>query len=72
MFVAARIMIRNTRVGRLEADDRRTYLAYLVLVVNTVLQTLQTPHVYYLAKGGSGLLPLDQEFISLKVMKCEV
>ncbi len=64
MFVAARIMIRNTRVGRLEADDRRTYLAYLVLVVNAVLQTLQTPHVYYLAKAQSGLPPLELKFIS--------
>ena len=57
-------MNRNTRVGRLEADDRRIYLAYLVLVVNAVLQTLQTPHVYYLAKAESGLLPLDLKFIS--------
>ena len=39
------------------------YLAYLILIVNAVLQTLQTPYLYYLEKGNVGLVPINEAFL---------
>ena len=39
------------------------YFAYLILIVNAVLQTLQTPYLYYLEKGNAGLVPIDEVFL---------
>lgn len=55
IFLAGRTAIRIRKVQRLRADDYIIYVAFLILVINAILQTLQTPDVYYIARvhGGS-------------------
>ncbi len=57
-FVIARTRIRITRVERLGFEDYWLYFAYLILIINAVLQTLQTRHLYYLDRANAGLEPL--------------
>ena len=56
-FIILRTLIRIMRVERLGFEDHWLYLAYITLIVNAVLQTLQTPHLYYLTRANAGLEP---------------
>ncbi|KFY83822.1 hypothetical protein V500_09860 [Pseudogymnoascus sp. VKM F-4518 (FW-2643)] len=60
-FVVARTAIRIKKIERLHVDDYIIYAAFLVLVANAVLQTLQTPHCYNLARLVNGLSTLTEE-----------
>lgn len=60
-FVVARTVIRIKKIEKLHVDDYLIYAAFLVLVANAVLQTLQTPHCYNLARLVNGLSTLTQE-----------
>ncbi|MCJ1277129.1 hypothetical protein MMC21_004939 [Puttea exsequens] len=62
-FVAARTYIRLTRVGGLAWDDYWIYLAWTILGVNSVLQTMQAESLYYLDKYASGLVPADERLV---------
>lgn len=66
LFVAARTTIRLKKTERLHGDDYFIFAAYLVLVVNAVLQTLQTPHCYNLARlvAGVSTLPMEETVAS--------
>lgn len=63
MIVIARTLIRISKAERLGYDDYWIYLAYLILCINTVLQTLQTPYVYHLVRVRSGLEPAGGDFL---------
>lgn len=63
LFVVARTVIRLTKVGRLDYDDYWIYVAWVLLAVNAVLETLQTPHLYYVAMATAGLVPLDETLL---------
>lgn len=63
MFVAARTVIRITRTERLDWDDYWIYIAYTLMIVSVILQTLQTPSLYYIVRAFSGLVPLDEEYM---------
>ena len=54
-FVILRTLIRITRIERLGFEDHWLYFAYITLIINAVLQTLQTPHLYYSARANAGL-----------------
>ncbi|KAL4880357.1 hypothetical protein BJY04DRAFT_80460 [Aspergillus karnatakaensis] len=58
VFTGCRLAIRLTRMKRLLADDYFVLLALLFLLFNAILQTLQTPHLYYIA-----LTPLSGDII---------
>lgn len=60
-FVVARTAIRIKKIEKLHIDDYLIYAAFLVLVTNAVLQTLQTPHCYNLARLVNGLSTLTEE-----------
>lgn len=60
-FVVARTAIRIKKIEKLHVDDYIIYAAFLVLVVNAVLQTLQAPHCYNLARLVNGLSTLTEE-----------
>ena len=62
MIVIARTWIRLHKTKRLEHDDYWIYLAYLILCVNALLQTLQTPHIYHMVRVRAGLDPADERF----------
>ena len=62
-LVVARTLIRITKPERLGYDDYWIYLAYLLLCVNALLQTIQTPHVYHLVRVRAGLEPAGEDFI---------
>jgi len=46
LFLAARFWIRLAKTGRLAMDDYIMFAAYLFLVINGILQTLQNPDIY--------------------------
>jgi hypothetical protein len=46
IFMAARFWIRLAKTGRLAMDDHFMLAAYLFLVLNGILQTLQNPDIY--------------------------
>ena len=56
-FIIARTRIRITRAERLDFEDHWLFFAYLLLVINAVLQTLQTWHLCYLDRADAGLEP---------------
>lgn len=60
-FVMARTAIRVKKIEKLHVDDYIIYAAFLVLVANAVLQTLQAPHCYNLARLVNGLSTLTRE-----------
>lgn len=62
-FVVARSTIRIYTLSKLQADDYWIYFAWTMLLVNAILTTLQAPHLYYLARGTAGLVPLDEKFV---------
>ena len=49
-FLAARTAVRISIIGRLGGDDYWLYFGFLVFLVNAVLQTLQTPSVYFVSR----------------------
>ncbi|KAI9848874.1 MAG: hypothetical protein M1837_006390 [Sclerophora amabilis] len=59
-FVTVRTGTRFYRAERLTPDDYWMLVAWAMLLVNAVLQTLQTPHLYYLAELGAGRVPADE------------
>lgn len=59
-FVAARRAIR-VKNGKLHKDDYFIYAAFLFLVVNAILQTLQAPHCYNPARRRAELSTLTLE-----------
>lgn len=58
VFTGLRLGIRLTRLKHLLADDYCILLALFFLVTNAVLQTLQAPHLYYIA-----LTPLTGDIV---------
>ncbi|KAL4933184.1 uncharacterized protein BDV17DRAFT_286864 [Aspergillus undulatus] len=54
LFTGARLAIRLARLKRPLADDYFIILALFFLVFNAVLQTLQAPHLYYVALIPTG------------------
>jgi hypothetical protein len=54
LFTSIRIAIRLTQMKRLLTDDYFVLLALALLIANAVLQTLQAPHLYYLALDVTG------------------
>ena len=56
-FVVARTYLRVTHVKRLGYEDHWIYFAFLTLVVNAVLQTLQIPNLYAVEEARAGLQP---------------
>ena len=54
-FVVARTYLRITRVKRLGYEDHWIYFAFLILVVNAVLQTLQVPNLFDIERARAGL-----------------
>lgn len=62
-FVIARTLIRIVKAERLGYDDYWIYLAYLILCINAILQTAQTPYVYHLIRVRAGLEPAGEGFL---------
>ena len=56
-FVILRTLIRITRIERLGYEDHCLYFAYISLIINAILQTLQIPHLYHLTRANVGLEP---------------
>ncbi|KAL4866988.1 hypothetical protein BDV12DRAFT_198718 [Aspergillus spectabilis] len=63
LFTSFRLAIRFTRLKRLLADDYLILLALFFLIANAILQTLQAPHLYYIA-----LTPLSGDIVHHAVM----
>ena len=63
MFVGARTVIRIYTVERLAWDDYWIYVAWVLLTLNGVLQTIQAPHIYYVSRAAAGLVPADEAVI---------
>lgn len=59
-FVLARTAIRWSKVEGLAGEDYWIYFAWLILTINAIVQTLQTPHMYYLALASAGRVPVDE------------
>ena len=58
IFIIARTFLRLTRVKGLRYEDFFVS-AYLMLVVNAVLQTVQIPDLHYIDRVHAGLQPLS-------------
>jgi hypothetical protein len=54
LFTGIRIVIRLTQMKRLLTDDYFVLLGLVFLIANAVLQTLQAPHLYYMALDVTG------------------
>jgi hypothetical protein len=63
LFVAARTTIRIFKIEQLRTDDYLIYAAFIVLLINAVLQTLQTPSAYTVAQAEEGLIPFDDNLV---------
>lgn len=63
ILVIARTLIRIVKAERLGYDDYWIYLAYLILCINAILQTAQTPYVYHLIRVRAGLEPAGEGFL---------
>lgn len=63
MTVITRTLIRILKAERLGYDDYWIYLAYLMLCVNALIQTLQTPYVYHLVRVRAGLEAAGEGFM---------
>lgn len=62
-FVLLRCYVRCTESRRLYSDDYWLIAAYVFLITNAVLQTLQTPSLYYLIRASSGQVPGGEALI---------
>lgn len=56
-FVLLRCYVRCTESRRLYSDDYWILAAFVFLIANAILQTLQTPSLYYLIRAASGQEP---------------
>lgn len=63
VVVVARTLIRIVKAERLGHDDYWIYLAYLILCINALLQTVQTPYIYHLVRVRAGLEPAGEGFL---------
>ncbi|KAL4748447.1 hypothetical protein BDW72DRAFT_195746 [Aspergillus terricola var. indicus] len=54
LFTVLRVAIRLKRMGRLLPDDYFIIIACSFLITNAVLQTIQTPHLYYIVLNPTG------------------
>lgn len=61
-IVIARTLIRIVKAEGLGYDDYWIYLAYLILCVNALLQTVQTPYIYHMVRVRAGLEPAGEGF----------
>ncbi|KAH8801349.1 hypothetical protein F5884DRAFT_512708 [Xylogone sp. PMI_703] len=64
LFVLGRTYIHLSVRRRLSLDDYFIYAAWTVLLINTILQTLQNHSTYIISLGFQGLVPADQEFVT--------
>lgn len=64
LLLAARITIRITKIKSIQIDDYFMFAAWTVLLVNGILQTIQTQYAYKLSKLAAGLLPFDAEALA--------
>ena len=62
-FVAFRMYARITEAHKLFTDDYWMLTALLFLVINAILQTLQTPSLYYLVYVSVGRVPAGQALL---------
>ena len=62
-FVVLRLYARWREASRIFADDYWMVAALVVLIVNAILQTLQTESLYYIDYVSNGLLPADAELL---------
>ena len=62
-FVVARTTIRMYTLAKLQLDDYWIYSAWVILLINAILTTLQAPHLYYVARGTAGLVPMDERLM---------
>ncbi len=63
-FLASlRFFTRFRENGRLMTDDYWLLAAWIFLVINALLQTLQTPHLYYLVFAGAGRVSAGQPLL---------
>jgi hypothetical protein len=60
LFVVARMVIRVSKVERLDYDDYWIDLVWALLAVNALLETLQSPHFYYVALATAGLFEFNE------------
>lgn len=63
LFVVARTVIRLRKAEGLAYDDYWIYIAWTLLTLNGVLQTIQAPHIYYIARAASGLVPAGKPML---------
>jgi hypothetical protein len=62
-FVLLRIYVRITESNRLSSDDYWLLAALFFLATQAVLQTLQTPSLYYLIYASGGEVPAGKALI---------
>jgi len=62
-FVGLRCFVRITETRRLHTDDYWILVAFVLLTVNAILQTLQTPSLYYLIYASAGRVSLGEEMV---------
>lgn len=60
-FLSLRCYARWREAGRLFWDDYWMLAAYVILIANAVLQTLQAPSLYYMVYLLNGLVPVDEK-----------
>lgn len=63
MFVGLRCLVRITETRRLHTDDYWVLAAFVLLTTNAVLQTLQTPSLYYLVWASAGQVQPGEELV---------
>lgn len=62
-LVSLRCYARISETGRLHSDDIWILAASFFLLINAILQTLQTDSLYYLAWVGTGRVPAGQALL---------
>jgi rhodopsin domain-containing protein len=62
-MLGGRLYVRVKTLGVLMADDYLMMAAWAVLLVNTILVSLQNHSTYEISKGFQGLIPPDQHFL---------
>lgn len=63
VFVFLRCYVRLTDMRKLHVDDYWILAAFAFLTTNAILQTVQTPHSYYVTKASAGLVPMSEKLI---------
>ncbi|RMZ03108.1 hypothetical protein D0860_06953 [Hortaea werneckii] len=62
-LVGLRLYVRITENRTLQSDDYCLITALVLLLVNAVLQTLQTQSLYYMVKNRAGQVPGGQQLV---------